>query len=61
MVLRNIESLAKYVAGLQDNRAELDALYRDMLINVTSFFREPETFEALAQRRLSATPGRPAA
>jgi two-component system CheB/CheR fusion protein len=47
MVLRNIESLADYVAGLQDNRAELDALYRDMLINVTSFFREPETFEAL--------------
>jgi two-component system, chemotaxis family, CheB/CheR fusion protein len=47
MVLRNIESLADYEAGLQGNRAELDALYRDMLINVTSFFREPETFEAL--------------
>jgi two-component system CheB/CheR fusion protein len=47
MVLRNIESLADYVAGLQNNRAELDALYRDMLINVTSFFREPETFDAL--------------
>jgi len=47
MVLRNIESLAEYVAGLQNNRAELDALYRDILINVTSFFREPETFETL--------------
>ena len=49
MVLRHIESLSKYVDGLQDNRAELGALYRDMLINVTSFFREPETFEALAR------------
>ncbi len=52
MVLRNIASLANYVAGLQDNRAELDALYCDMLINVTSFFREPETFEALRQEVL---------
>ena len=49
MVLRHIESLSKYVDGLQDNSAELEALYRDMLINVTSFFREPETFEALAR------------
>lgn len=47
MVLRNLASLADYVGSLQDDRAELDALYRDMLINVTSFFREPETFDAL--------------
>jgi len=47
MVLRKVESLADYVAGLQNNRAELEALYGDMLINVTSFFREPETFETL--------------
>ena len=47
MVLRHIDSLSEYVAGLQNNRAELDALYRDILINVTSFFREPETFETL--------------
>ena len=26
---------------------EVDALYRDLLINVTSFFRDPETFEYL--------------
>ena len=47
MVLHNIAILKDYVSHLQDDRAELDALYRDMLINVTSFFREPESFEAL--------------
>ncbi|MGH8575492.1 MAG: CheR family methyltransferase [Gammaproteobacteria bacterium] len=35
---------------LERDRAELDALYQDILINVTSFFREPETFEALKTR-----------
>ncbi len=29
------------------NRSEVDALYHDLLINVTSFFRNPEAFEAL--------------
>ncbi len=49
MVVRNIESVTNYVASLASNRAELDALYREILINVTSFFREPETFETLQQ------------
>ena len=38
------------VAGLRclrDDPGELQALYQDMLINVTSFFRDPESFEAL--------------
>ena len=52
MVLRNVEHLEDYVAALQDNQAELSALYRDMLINVTSFFREPETFETLQREVL---------
>ena len=28
---------------------EVDALYQDLLINVTSFFRNPEAFAALRQ------------
>ena len=47
MVLHTHNGLADYVQQLKQNRTELDALYQDVLINVTSFFREPESFEAL--------------
>jgi two-component system, chemotaxis family, CheB/CheR fusion protein len=47
MVLHKMESLKGYARLLQDNAAEVEALYHDILINVTSFFRNPETFEAL--------------
>lgn len=47
LVLNKIEKLEDYVRYLQDNPAEAEALYQDILITVTSFFREPETFEVL--------------
>jgi two-component system CheB/CheR fusion protein len=47
MVVHNMESLSDYIRYLQGNREELDALYHDILIAVTSFFREPEGFETL--------------
>ncbi len=47
MVLRHVDRLEQYVELLQDDPAELEALYRDVLIMVTEFFREPETFAAL--------------
>ncbi|HUI82725.1 MAG TPA: chemotaxis protein CheB [Candidatus Binatia bacterium] len=47
MALHKIERLADYVTLLQKNRDEVTALYQDLLINVTSFFRDPEAFEAL--------------
>ena len=34
---------------LQAHPTELEALYNDMLIGVTNFFREPETFVALKE------------
>jgi two-component system CheB/CheR fusion protein len=49
MVLHKIERLADYVALLHRDRNEVNALYQDLLINVTSFFRNPEAFEALKQ------------
>jgi two-component system CheB/CheR fusion protein len=49
-VLHKCESLADYVKYLQGNAAEVDALYSDILINVTSFFRNAEAFEALKAR-----------
>ena len=50
MVLQKIESLKHYVGYLRQNRAELDALFQDLLIHVTSFFREPEAFKVLQTR-----------
>lgn len=47
MVLHQLEKMEDYVKVLQKQPGELDALFQDMLINVTSFFRDPETFEAL--------------
>jgi two-component system CheB/CheR fusion protein len=47
MALHNMESLSRYLKHLEGNRQELDALYQDILIHVTSFFREPEVFLAL--------------
>jgi two-component system CheB/CheR fusion protein len=47
MLLHKLERLKDYVRLLQQAPGELDALFQDMLINVTGFFRDPETFEAL--------------
>jgi two-component system CheB/CheR fusion protein len=47
MVVHKIEKLDEYVKYLRSNPAELKALYQDMLINVTSFFRNPRVFDAL--------------
>jgi two-component system CheB/CheR fusion protein len=47
MVLHRIEKLSDYVALLHRDRNEITALYQDLLINVTSFFRNPEAFETL--------------
>jgi two-component system CheB/CheR fusion protein len=49
MVLHQLEKMEDYVRYLQKQPGELDALFQDMLINVTSFFRDPDTFEALKQ------------
>ena len=47
MVVHNINRLRDYVKFLEKNNAELDALFQDILIHVTGFFRDPSTFEAL--------------
>jgi two-component system, chemotaxis family, CheB/CheR fusion protein len=39
----------EYLKLLEKNPAELQALFHDFLIHVTNFFREPETFAALAR------------
>ncbi|GLC25122.1 GAF domain-containing protein [Roseisolibacter agri] len=48
MQLRSVEELPAYVALLREQPDEVQALADDLLITVTSFFRDPEVFEALA-------------
>jgi two-component system, chemotaxis family, CheB/CheR fusion protein len=50
MIVHKIETLPRYLKYVQQNPAELKALYQDMLINVTSFFRNPAVFEGLKAR-----------
>lgn len=58
MALLRLDSFAQYLTYLSDHQAEAEALYQDVLIGVTSFFRDPSTFQTLAQEilpRLLAT------
>ena len=50
MVLAKIKHLKAYANYLRQNTSELEALYQDLLIGVTSFFRNPELFEALKKK-----------
>jgi two-component system, chemotaxis family, CheB/CheR fusion protein len=50
LMVQHIETLADYARFLQQRPAEIAELYKDMLISVTSFFRDPEAFEALVQQ-----------
>jgi two-component system, chemotaxis family, CheB/CheR fusion protein len=47
MVVHKVEKIEEYVKYLQSNPQELKALYKDMLINVSSFFRNPRVFDGL--------------
>jgi len=48
MALRRIGAFPAYVALLESDPKEAGDLYEDLLIHVTSFFREPEALEALS-------------
>jgi two-component system, chemotaxis family, CheB/CheR fusion protein len=50
MVVHKIEKLLDYVAYLQANPSEIKALYQDVLINVTSFFRNKSVFAVLKSK-----------
>jgi two-component system CheB/CheR fusion protein len=50
MALQQIPSGAKYLEFLRSHPAEVDQLAKDLLIGVTSFFRNAEVFEELASK-----------
>jgi two-component system CheB/CheR fusion protein len=47
MRLNHISSHEDYVRYLRENSDETDTLFRELLIGVTSFFRDPESFDVL--------------
>ncbi len=47
MMLQQVEKIGDYVTFLRQHPGEVKNLYEDILINVTSFFREPESFASL--------------
>ena len=47
MALHKLERIRDYVHYIQSHAGELAALYKDILISVTSFFRDAATFDAL--------------
>lgn len=52
MALNKIEKPADYLSFLRENKSEQDALYNDMLISVTNFFRDKKSFDVLCDTLL---------
>ncbi len=54
MAVHQIEGIDGYVKYLQQTPAEVEALFGDMLIGVTHFFRDPEVFQVLEEKVIPA-------
>ena len=50
MALHQIDTMEHYVKHAQQTPAEVDSLFRDLLIGVTNFFRDPLAFKALEEK-----------
>ena len=49
MAMAGLESSARYLQVLHENAGERELLAKDLLINVTHFFRDPAAFDLLAE------------
>jgi two-component system, chemotaxis family, CheB/CheR fusion protein len=54
MALHRMEKLSHYAKFLRDNKQEIEALFDELLINVTHFFRDERMFRELKKRFLPA-------
>ncbi len=52
MNLHQIEDFQAYIAFLQEHPDEYQLLFKDLIIGVTSFFRDPDAFEILSKKVL---------
>ena len=52
LAVHQINSLPDYILYLQKYPSEIDILFKNLVIGVTSFFRDPEAYDVLAQKVL---------
>ena len=50
MLLQQIDIPGDYLTYLNDHKTEVESLHNDLLIQVTRFFRDPETFQILKEK-----------
>ena len=50
MAVNQIAAMEEYVKYLRQTPAEVELLFRDLLIGVTNFFRDPDAFKALEDK-----------
>ena len=61
MGIHQIDRIAAYVRYLRENPQEVELLFKELLIGVTSFFRDPAAWEELRRKSIPALlAGRPA-
>jgi two-component system, chemotaxis family, CheB/CheR fusion protein len=53
MNIHQISNINQYVHYLSENSTEIDLLFKELLIGVTCFFREPDSFAVLKDKILS--------
>ncbi|MFH7326099.1 chemotaxis protein CheB [Desulfurivibrio sp. C05AmB] len=54
MGIHQIDRIAAYVRYLQENPQEVELLFKELLIGVTSFFRDPAAWEQLREKAIPA-------
>ena len=52
MAINQVNKISDFVKYLQQTPLEVDSLFKDMLIGVTNFFRDPEAFKILKEQVL---------
>jgi len=50
MVLNKIDQIPQYIEFLKSHPSEIKSLYEDILIHVTRFFRDPDSFAVLSKK-----------
>ena len=52
IAINQLQSVEDYITFLQDNPVEIEKLYKDFLIGVTSFFRDKEVFKSVEKKAI---------
>ncbi|MBN1347916.1 hypothetical protein JXJ21_00770 [candidate division KSB1 bacterium] len=50
MAMRQVDNISEYMKYIQQTPSEVNTLFKDLLITVTNFFRDPEAFEILKKK-----------